>query len=212
MFTRDALSYKTINVLCFLVTAAFFVLGALPSPAFEPEKGGKLQVGPASSYPCKQTVQEVTIAAEVYNDPDKMKAAFGKLDPRAYGVLPVLLIVANHSKQSIRLDEMKVEYIQPDRSRVEATPASEVKYLDAPRRPNLNPRLPGISRSHKNPLTAWEIEGRAFSAKMLPPGESAHGFVYFQTVYRPGSRLYITGLREASGGKELFFFEIPLEQ
>jgi hypothetical protein len=35
--------------------------------------------------------------------------------------------------------------------------------------------------------------------------------VYFRTGHRSGSNLYVTGLREAGSGKELFFFEIPLE-
>jgi hypothetical protein len=47
---------------------------------------------------------------------------------------------------------------------------------------------------------------------MLPPGESASGFVYFQTSHRPGSVLYITGIRDAASRRELFYFEIPLGQ
>jgi hypothetical protein len=72
--------------------------------------------------------------------------------------------------------------------------------------------LPGISRKKKNPLSAWEIEGRAFLARMIPGGESASGFFYFQTAHRPGSSLYLSGIRVASTGKELFYFEIPLER
>jgi hypothetical protein len=70
--------------------------------------------------------------------------------------------------------------------------------------------LPIPRRTKKNPLSAFEIEGRAFAAKMLLPGETAHGFFYFQTRHRIGSHLYLSGLREAASGTELFFFEIPL--
>jgi len=55
------------------------------------------------------------------------------------------------------------------------------------------------------------IGERAFAARMLPPGDSASGFVYFQTGHRNGSRLYLTGLRDAATNTELFYFEIPLE-
>ena len=55
-------------------------------------------------------------------------------------------------------------------------------------------------------------EGRAFAAKMLPPGESASGFFYFQVPHRAGSVLYITGIREASTRRELFYIEIPFER
>jgi len=47
---------------------------------------------------------------------------------------------------------------------------------------------------------------------MLPPGELASGFFYFQTPHRPGGVLYITGIREASTRRELFYFEIPFER
>jgi hypothetical protein len=62
----------------------------------------------------------------------------------------------------------------------------------------------------KNPLDAWEIEGRAFAAQMLPPGQSANGFFYFQTGLQRGATIYITGLTEAASGQELLFFELPL--
>jgi hypothetical protein len=72
------------------------------------------------------------------------------------------------------------------------------------------PPIPGVRRDKKNPLAAMEIESRAFAAKLLPPGESAHGFVYFPLSHRPDSQLYITGIEEAGSGNELFFVEIPL--
>ena len=66
-------------------------------------------------------------------------------------------------------------------------------------------------KSKKNPLDAWEIEGRAMSAKMLPPGQSASGFYYFQTILQPGATVYLNGLYEAASGNEIFYFELPLK-
>ena len=34
-----------------------------------------------------------------------------------------------------------------------------------------------IGKGKKNPLDAWEIEGRAFSAQMLPPGQIGFRFL-----------------------------------
>ena len=62
----------------------------------------------------------------------------------------------------------------------------------------------------KNPLAAEEIVSRAFAAKMLPPGESAFGFLYFQTGHRDGSRIYITGVQDATTGEDLLYFDLPL--
>ncbi len=62
----------------------------------------------------------------------------------------------------------------------------------------------------ENPLTEWEIEGRAFSAEMLPAGNSASGFVYFQSGLERGATLYVSGIAEAASGKQLLYFEIPM--
>jgi hypothetical protein len=122
------------------------------------------------------------------------------------------MVIQNDSKKAIRLDRIKMEYIDRDRTRIDNTPAAEVPYAKGPTRPSFNPSpIPGVKFNKKNPLAAEEIELRAWAAKMLPPGESAHGFVYFQTGHRPGAKLYVTGLEDAASGKELFYFDVPLD-
>lgn len=174
----------------------------------------KFEVGPASSYPANQKNAEITVAASVVETDEQAKPAFGKVNPYKYGILPVLVVIQNDSREAIRVDDIRLEYITPDRSRIEPTPAKEIRYLSGAKKPNvavgpIPAGGPRISR-RKNPLDSWEIEGRAFAAKMIPPGESASGFFYFQTGYSRGSKLYVTGMREAASGKELFYFDIPL--
>jgi hypothetical protein len=178
------------------------------------EKGKKFTPPALDSISTKASSQGVTVAAVAFTTDEQAKTAFGKLNPYEHGVLPVLIVIRNDSKQAIRLNNAQFEYIDKDRSRIEPTPSNEVPYANAPRRPTFTPNpvpIPGIGGRRKNPLAAEEIELRAFSAKMLPPGESAHGFLYFQTGHRGAARLYITGLQEAATGKELFFFDIPLD-
>ena len=177
----------------------------------------RLEIQPAASYPYKQTAEGVTIAADVYETGDKVKAAFGKHNPYDYGVLPILVVIENHSAKTIKVDRITAEYNTPGQGHVESTPAQELKYLAGARQPRATPNpipIPGIpggvSRSKKNPLSDWEIEGRAFSAKVVPPGESVSGFFYFQTGHRSKSTLTLQGLEEAGTGRELFYFEIPL--
>ena len=156
----------------------------------------------------------MTVGVEPYQTPEKQRTAFGKLDLYQHGVLPVLVVVQNDGSQAIRLEGLQVEYLGPTGNHVEATPASDVRYLRAPGKP---PVIPGPTGSpipgkiKKNPLNAWEIEGRAFAAKMLPAGQSASGFFYFQTGLQRGSKIYLSGLSEANSGKALFYYEIPLD-
>src|SRR5580658_6103 len=174
----------------------------------------KFSPGPASSYPAKQTNDKVTIAVAAYDTEELAHTAFGKLDPNKYGILPVLVIIQNDTDQALKLDHVQVEYTSADRQHVEATPAEEVQTLGGPAKPpsmgNGSP-LPKLIK-HKNPLSAWEIEGRAFAARMIPPHESANGFFYFQTEHGRGAKFYLTGIKVAATGKDIFFFEVPLDK
>ncbi len=175
----------------------------------------KFEMAPAISRSSHQTSEKVTIGASVYDTPDKARTAFGKLNPYQYGIVPVLVVIQNDSGQTIRVDRIRVDYVAPDGSHVDATPAPDIRYLNGTRQPKvvtgpLPTGGPHLSR-HKNPLDAWEIEGRAFSGKMIPAGESVGGFFYFQTGHRPGARVYVTGLEEASSRRELLYFEFPLK-
>jgi hypothetical protein len=171
-------------------------------PAFHPP--------PAAELPHHQTNGQVTIGADPYTTSEKLKAAFGKLNPYQYGILPVLIAIQNASGQSIRVDGMKAEYVGPHDNRIEATPAKDVRYTQGGGRPS--PPI-GVIPPHvkKSPLDVWEIEGRAFAAEMIPPGNSAYGFLYFQTGIQKGATIYLSGMTEAASGKELLFFEIPLQ-
>jgi hypothetical protein len=181
-------------------------------PAFAAEKP-TFQAKPPDQYPNKQATDGVTMAAEPYITDDQAKTAFGKLNPWQYNILPVLVVIRNDTQKTIRLEKLHFEYELPDHSKVDAIPAADVKYSRGPNRPKMAPGLPGgvRIRTSKNPLNVPEIEIRGFAAKILPPGDTASGFVYFETdVTSEGASLYVTGLQDAATGKELYYFEIPL--
>ena len=108
-----------------------------------------------------------------YNTQDKQKTAFGKLDLYNFGVLPILVVIENTGDKAIRLDDIKVEYVGPNGNHVEATPAKEVRYLNGPSRPDVvvGPKGPVPGKSKKNPLNAWEVEGRVFAVGCFPWGK-----------------------------------------
>ena len=200
-------------LICVNVFMAVLFVGEGTLAADNNKDAAKFSPGPASSYPAKQTNDHVTVAAIAYDTEELAHTAFGKLNPNQYGVLPVLIIIQNDTDQALKLDHLDVEYTGVDGRRVEATPANEVQTLGGTERPNIqtttNP-LPRLHK-HKNPLDVWEIDGRSFAAKLLPPHESANGFFYFQTTHRPGSKFYLTGVKVAATGQDIFYFEIPLE-
>lgn len=168
----------------------------------------------ASSYKGATTTEKITIAAVPFLGEEQVRSAFGKVNPNKYGVLPVLVVMENGTGKALRLN-LQADYIGPDGKHVEATPATDVTFIGGsgkpPSIPGTNP-LPFPRRAKKGPLNVWEIEGRAFAAKILPLGEKVYGFFYFQTSHLPGSTLYLTGISDASTGKEYLYFEVPLQQ
>jgi hypothetical protein len=126
----------------------------------------------------------------------------------------VLVVIQNNSPDALKVDQMRLTYTLPDRTRIEATPAGDIKFLRGTRAPKGLPGPAGgihITKAPKNPLAEWEIEGRAFAAKMIPPGQSASGFFYFQ-VPESSQAATVTadGLFDPVTNKELYYFEIPM--
>jgi len=177
----------------------------------EPEK---FEPRPVTEYKARQTNAKVTIAAQAFVSDDETRAPFGKINPYKYGILPMLVVIRNDSDQAVNLERMKVEYVTADHQRIFNTEAKEVRFVNAADRPDVvvGPTGPKLGRSKKNPLADWTIEGRAFAARMIPPGQSASGFFYFQTGFLRSASLILTGLKDARSGEDLFYFEIPLAE
>src|SRR5262245_14017352 len=107
--------------------------------AYAADKETPFKAAPAASYANKLSDAGVTIGVEPYSSTsvEKLKLAFGKLDPNEYGVLPVLVVIQNDSDKSIKLDHLRARYNGRGDNRVDAIPAREVRYLKGPQRPKV---------------------------------------------------------------------------
>src|SRR5690242_15503061 len=136
--------------------------------------------GAASDY-AHQTSEQVTVGAKSYDTEELTAEAFGKkADLLKYGVLPVLVVIENKREKALDLRDLEVNLVAADGRHVAAINPEDVPYLAqrGAKRPSVTPRTPVPLPSKKNPLNVPEIVERAFSAKMLPPGDSASGFFY----------------------------------
>ncbi|MGO9242441.1 MAG: hypothetical protein ACLQBJ_16680 [Bryobacteraceae bacterium] len=169
---------------------------------------------PASAWPSHLTIGGITFAAVRYESDVDTRPLFNKVNLSQYGVLPVLLIIDNKSDQNLLLDLLHVEFDAAGGIRLNPTPPADLPYLIAPKNPMSRPSLPSpIPLPHKkgNALSQIEIETRAWGAKSLMPGESTHGFFYFQTEWGRSAYITISGIREARTQKEVFFAEVPMD-
>jgi hypothetical protein len=191
---------------------ALIVLLSIPAVLAADKDKAPFKPGPASSYKGAQALDKITIAAVPFITDEQAAGAFGKVNPYSHGVLPVLVVLENGTGRALALD-LQAELVDPDRHHLEAVPPGDVPRLEGPKRP----RMPGTSpiplpRRKNSPLDIWEIPGRAFAVKMAPIGETVSGFFYFQSTYRPGMKLYLTGIKDAGTGKDYFYFEVPMER
>lgn len=158
----------------------------------------------------KQSQDKVTVGVQVYEREEEMKSAFGDTPLARYGVLPVLVVVDNNGAKAVNL-RLKVEFVGGNRQRISPTPPAEVPYLKPAKAPGNVPASPIPLPKKKNKLANWEVEGRAFAAKMVPAGESVAGFFYFQTGFWKDARLIVDGLSDAATGTPFIYFDIPFE-
>lgn len=170
------------------------------------------QTAAASTYAHQQS-EEVTVGAKVYTSEDLVTSAFGKkIDFAHYRVVPVLVVVENKRKQALDLRALEASLVASDGRHAKAVPPEELPSLAAEGKApsQTGVKLP-VRLPKKNPLNNPQIVTRAFSAKMLAPGDSASGFLYFEAQPEAGDKLYLNGLRDARSGQELLYFEFPLD-
>ena len=197
-------SVANLSIASLLALAARF--GAGEQKPFQP--------GAAARY-AHQASENVTVGAKSFDNPELAANAFGKkTDFAKYGVLPVLVVIENKRDQTLDLRHLEVTLVASDGRHAAAVAPDDLPFLaTAGKYPSQNPvhvGLPVPLPKKKNPLNTPEISARAFSAKMLPAGDSASGFFYFEAKPERDDKLYVSGLLDARSGQELLYFEFPL--
>jgi hypothetical protein len=166
----------------------------------------------APSAYAHQAVDQVTIGAKAYKTDEQTEDAFGKKNNLLkYRVLPVLVVVENKRNKTVDLSRLEVNLVAADGRHAPAVSPEEIQSLGTPKGGGVSQVPKPIPfPKKKNALRSPAIESRAFAARMLPPGETASGFFYFEAAPEDGDQLYINGLRESGSGREIMYFEFPL--
>lgn len=169
----------------------------------------KFQAGAPEQY-AHQENDQVTLGAKAFVASEETKQVFGKkVDLNRYGVLPVLLVIKDGRKQALDLSSLRVKLVPGEgRSVVPLEPGDVAAIANPAKPPGVTPSR--IPHSHKNPLDSLSIVERAFVARIVPAGDQASGFFYFQAQPKPGMKLLVQGVYERPSGKEIMYFEIPL--
>jgi hypothetical protein len=189
-----------------LAAAAVWSVNA-EEPAFRAKAAGEY---------VHQTVDKVTVGAKTFNTQELTAQAFGKKpDLLKYGVLPVLVVIENKRDKALDLQNLRVELVASDGRHVTSVSPEDITYLGTAgkKHPSVNPvPLPVPLPKKKNPLSTPDLLVRAFSAKVLAPGDTASGFFYFEAKPETGDSVYLNGMHDARSGQEIMYFEFPFEK
>lgn len=203
------------------IVATFFTVALVlhaDSKPFSPPPAN-----PAGTYPAHESHddEKVSIAIDPYDMPDKAKIF--KTNYKAHGFLPVRIIVSNDSNQTVMLTDLKIEYITVKRDKLEPATNDDIyrRIVHLKQNPASPKPLPlPFPRGSKSPVSkeAQQAMEELETAQFAPFPVEAHsirsGFLFFDIsgieIPEAGAHIYLTGLK--AGGKELFYFDIPLEK
>ncbi len=170
------------------------------------------RAGAAQEY-SHQSSDKITIGAKPFDSEKLTTEAFGKkTELLKYGVLPVLVVVENKRQKTLDLRDLEISLVALDGRHVGPVAPEDLPFLGKHSTRSTATPLPLPLPRKKNPLSSPALVTRAFAAKMLPPGDSASGFFYFEAKAEPGDKIYINGLHEAPGGHDIMYFEFPMNK
>jgi hypothetical protein len=201
---------------------AFLLLAAVLGSAGDTKPGaGVPRATHAKTYPAREVHEDegVSVAIDPFDMADK--AAVFKVKYKDHGFLPVRLIISNDSDKTVMLDDLQVQYITVNRSKLEPADRDALYRRLAhggnrPDKPGVRLPLP-IPKKTKPAVskeTLEEIDSLQFYTYPVTAHSSSSGFLFFDVsgldTPEAGAHVYISGMKV--NGKELFYFDIPLEK
>jgi hypothetical protein len=199
------------------IVAAIFLLGLV---CFASKQFVMPPAKAAKSYPAhdEHPTEGVTVAADPYDTPEKIGIFTAHY--RDEGFLPIFVVITNDTDQPVSLSSMEAQFITSNRTKL--VPSSTDDIYRRLSHPSSNGGrtypLPFPTKKVKGGVskeTQDEITTSQFNAKAVEPHSTQAGFMFFDVtgVSDPmsGSRLFLTGVRDAKGN-ELLYFEIPMEK
>lgn len=192
----------------------------LAGVVFAADKGFRPpSLNPARMYPAHDAHEEekVTVAVDPFDT--AAKAAIFKIKYKHYDFLPVRLIISNDSDKPLMLDNMKIEFVTARRDKLR--PADRDDLLRKLARPEKVTNRPAVGFPipvpHDNKPVSRdgreEIEAAMFLNVPVSPHSTNGGFLFFDVsgIQDPEAEahLYVSGIK--AGAKELFYFDIPLD-
>lgn len=207
----------TRSLLAVLLVLAAIALEAGDKKGFSPPPATH-----AKTYPAHESHndEKVSIAIDPFDMADK--ATIFKANYKEHDFLPVRVIISNDGDKPLMLDDLIIEYITVNRHKLEPATKDDLYRRLArtgprPDKPSVPLPIPLPKRGQKPAVSKEvlaEIDDAQFLTFPVEPHSISSGFVFFDIsgIETPeaGAHVYLSGMK--AGGKELFYFDIPLEK
>ena len=193
-----------------LVVSIFLLSGSIGLAKYKIQD---LHVKPAEEYHAHQDFQNIVVGAYSYETKAKTLELFDTDKLYQRRILPVLVAIENYNEFAIRIHEQDVVLIAGDGTHFPSLPY-EVVLLHI-----LNQPLTSYStqsdflRKTVDKEMFLDFEHKAFGEKLIAPGGSDFGVVFYWLPKKenlPGARLYLPEIVNISDGEPLMFFEFEL--
>jgi len=173
----------------------------------------------AKTYPAHESHDDerVTVAIDPFDVPEK--AAVFRVNYKQIGLLPIRLIISNDGDNIVTLNELKILYITVKRDKIEPAATDDIyrRLAKADARadkPRVQPPVPRKTKPAVSKEAVEEIETLQLLILPVAAHSTNNGFLFFDIsgidTPEAGAHVYVTGLK--MDGKELFYFDIPLEK
>lgn len=201
---------------------AVALLLALATPAFAAKKEAP-PVLAATAYVSHETHEKehVTVAAEPFDT--REKGNFFRLDYSGHSILPIRLIIANDSDAPLDLNQVRIQLIASDGTKLPAATPEELnrrlfRFNDIKQK-----RIPGTPITYRPTPVDKKIldddKDFSFTQTIIPAHSSANGFLFYdiRDLDDPplrGTELYVKMMHTKQDGKdtELFAFSVNFDK
>lgn len=167
----------------------------------------------------------MTVSADPYTTPERVKDKFGKIDFSAVGILPIEVYMRNETDEPIRIDLRTVQLeVRPRGGKLQginpltveevAIAIAHPKGTPPPQARRFPIGIPMPAKDAKADKVADTLRPLALDADIVPPMGVIHGFLFFDVghdlSFLPNASLYVPDAVGMSSNKPLIFFEVPL--
>ncbi len=173
-----------------------------------------LPVRRAAEYPAHQDFQSLVIGADCGNTLEKSQELFDTDKLLEKGFMPVLLVIENNNTFPVQVLGQHVYLLDPDGTRIAPVPYLEVLLAVSLKKPVAAYAAKKDLHKIVKKEMMQDFERKAFGEKLIPPGASDQGILFYPLPDRGdlrGYRLYLPEILDFSKNEPLIFFEFDVQ-